>query len=118
MCLLDAMGGNTVEKLTKPRPRRRVRRSQEQWRELLARFAQSGQSREQFCAEQDLSAGSFTQWQRKLRKPVAGGANVAEESVFIELAPDAPGAATPSGPWELELQLGVGVVLRLRRSVC
>jgi hypothetical protein len=104
--------------LTKPAPRRRVRRSREQWRELLARFEQSGQKRNQFCAEQGLSMSSFMQWQRKLREPVAGGANAAEEAVFIELPSDAPGAATPSGPWELELQLGVGVVLRLRRSVC
>jgi hypothetical protein len=94
-----------------------VRRSQEQWRELLARFAQSGQSREQFCAEQDLSAGSFTQWQRKLREPVPGEANVAEETVFIELPRSGP-AEPPPGPWELELQLGAGLVLRLRRSVC
>ena len=32
----------------------RVRRSAEQWRELVARFEQSGQSREQFCAERGL----------------------------------------------------------------
>ena len=107
-----------MDSLTKPIPRRRVRRSRAQWRDLLVQFEQSGQTRARFCAEQGLSVGSFTQWQRKLREPVPGEANVAEESVFIELAPDAPGAATPSGPWELELQLGAGVVLRLRRSVC
>jgi hypothetical protein len=94
-----------------------VRRSQQQWRELVARFAQSGQSREQFCAEQDLSVGSFTQWQRRLREPVPGGANVAEEAVFIEL-PRSGAAPPPPGPWELELQLGAGVVLRLKRLEC
>jgi len=103
--------------LSRASPRRRVRRSREQWRELVARFEQSGQNRKQFCAEQDLSVGSFTQWQRKLREPVPGGANVAEEAVFIEL-PRSGAAAGPPGPWELELQLGAGVVLRLRRSVC
>ena len=104
--------------LSSPSPRRRVRRSREQWRELLARFEQSGQTRERFCAEQGLSVGSFTQWRRKLREPVVAEANAAEETVFIELPRAEAAAATPPGPWELELQLGAGVVLRLRRSVC
>ena len=104
--------------LTKPISRRRVRRSREQWRELVARFEQSGQERKEFCAEQGLSLGSFTQWQRKLREPVPGGANASEEAVFIELPRAQAGAAAPTGSWELELQLGAGVVLRLRRSVC
>jgi hypothetical protein len=95
-----------------------VRRSQQQWRELLARFAQSGQSREQFCAEQDLSVGSFTQWQRRLREPAPVGGNSAEEAVFIELPRAQAGAAAPPGSWELELQLGAGVVLRLKRLEC
>jgi hypothetical protein len=84
----------------------------------LARFEQSGQTREQFCAEQGLSVGSFMQWQRKLREPEAAGANAAEEAVFIELPRAQALAATPPHPWELELQLGAGVVLRLRRSGC
>jgi hypothetical protein len=104
--------------LSSPSPRRRVRRSREQWRELLAQFEQSGQTRERFCAEQGLSVGSFMQWQRKLGEPVAAAANAAEEAVFIELARAEVLAATPPQPWELELQLGAGVVLRLRRSVC
>ena len=107
-----------METLIKPRPRRRVRRSQQQWRELVARFEQSGQERKEFCAEQGLSLGSFTQWQRKLREPVPGGSNAAEEAVFIELPGAQAGAAAPPGSWELELQLGAGVVLRLKRLEC
>ena len=106
-----------MDSLTKPIPRRRVRRSRAQWRDLLVQFEQSGQTRARFCAEQGLSVGSFTQWQRKLREPVPGEANVAEETIFIELPRSGP-AEPPPGPWELELQLGAGVVLRLRRSVC
>jgi hypothetical protein len=104
--------------LSGPSPRRRFRRNREQWRELVARFAQSGQSRKQFCAEQDLSVGSFTQWQRRLREPAPVGGNSADEAVFIELPRAEAGAAAPPGPWELELQLGAGVVLRLKRLEC
>ncbi len=40
---------------TVPARRPRMRRSREQWRELLERFERSGQSREQFCREQGLT---------------------------------------------------------------
>jgi hypothetical protein len=47
--------------------RRWIRRSEREWRELLARFEQSGQTREQFCADQDIVLSSFTRWRQMLR---------------------------------------------------
>ena len=38
---------------------RRVRRSEAEWRELFTRFDESDQTRERFCAEQDLVLSSF-----------------------------------------------------------
>jgi hypothetical protein len=95
---------------------RRIRRSAEEWRELFARFEQSGQGREQFCAAHDLALSTFGRWRQRLRQArwvsPAGGDN----ALFVELAQATPARAAP--PWEVELQLGAGVILRLRQAPC
>lgn len=85
-----------------------VRRSAQEWRAIVSRFERSGRTRKQFCAAEDLAPSTFSLWRRKLRGSVSE-ANGAER--FVELA-DSP-AALPA--WEAELDLGEGVVLRLRR---
>jgi hypothetical protein len=50
---------------------RRVRRSEAEWGELFARFDESAQTRERFCAEQDVVLSSFIRWWKKLRQSVA-----------------------------------------------
>jgi hypothetical protein len=97
---------------TRPTRGRRARRSREEWRALLERFEHSGQSREQFCHEQGLTLSSFARWRRMLGKTAAGGPSVGGSPLFVEF--EAPAHAA-RGSWDLELELGPGVVLRLRR---
>ena len=88
-----------------------VRRSAEEWRTIVLRFERSGQTHKQFCAAEDLAPSTFSLWRRKLRgSGSVSEANGAER--FVELA-DSP-TALPG--WEAELDLGEGVVLRLRRA--
>ena len=91
---------------------RRVRRSEAQWRELFARFDESAQSRERFCAERDVVVSSFIRWWKKLRQSPRSQAAGVQDPVFVEL----PSEHEPR--WDVELQLGAGVVLRLRRPTC
>ena len=92
--------------------RRRVRRSEAEWRELFARYEQSDQTREQFCADQGVVLSSFTRWRQKLRQSVRSQPALAREAVFVELA------SAAESRWDVELQLGAGVVLRLRQPAC
>lgn len=78
----------------------RRRRSRADWERLVAAYEAGDQTRDAFCAEQRISPSSLSYWRGKLR----------EAPGFIELAP-----AKASG-WEIELGLGEGVVLRLRRG--
>ena len=94
--------------------RRRVRRTEAQWRELVARFEASGQSRAAFCAEQGVVASSFARWCQRLRRAACQHSAVVADSVFVELAAGRDGIAH----WDVELELGAGMVLRLRRPVC
>jgi hypothetical protein len=86
---------------------RRVRRSREDWRRLISEQAQSGLTQSAFCEANGLSVASLQYWKRK----------VADD---VETVPSAPWvdlgtlAATSPG-WDIELQLGDGICLRLRR---
>ena len=95
-----------------PARRSRIRRSREQWRELLERFAHSGQSREDFCRQHGLTLSSFAHWRREFGKTATGGRAVTASPLFFEVTPQASGSA---GSWDIELELGNGMVLRLRR---
>ena len=92
---------------------RRVRRSESEWRELFTRFDQSGQTREAFCAEQGVVLSSFMRWRRKLRPRSRRPPAVVQEPLFVELA-----SKREAPHWDVELELGAGVVLRLRQSAC
>ena len=101
---------------TKPATQRRIRRGADEWREILARFEQSGQTREQFCTSQNLGLSTFSRWRQRLREKASTPEVGADDAVFVELAQEVP--APSSQPWDVELQLGAGVCLRLRRAAC
>ena len=80
-----------------------VVRSEAEWAVIMADFERSGLSRRAFCESRELSLKTFGNWRRRLC--LSGG-----KGSFVELAPPAV-----SG-WDVELELGDGVVLRVRRS--
>ena len=93
-------------------PTRRTRRSAAQWQDLIDRFEQTDQSRASFCREQSVSLGSFNRWWSKLNQPATIVSHLSDEARFVELQ-SAPVDSSPG--WDIELQLGTDVVLRLRR---
>ena len=97
----------------------RPRRSRAQWQTLIEQAEHSALSIGEFCRAQDLSVSSFYQWRRRLAaEPDPGAASVAsaDPEAFIDLGALSDGAHDASGPWDVELQLGNNVVLRLRRG--
>lgn len=87
--------------------RRRPRRTAEEWRRIVERQAASGQSVEAFCAAAGISSTSFWRWHERLSE--ANGAGT--DGLFVELG-------TAPETWDVELELGAGVVLRVRRPRC
>ena len=61
---------------------------------------------EGFCEAEGIGKSTFWRWRRRLADGDAGGGG---RAMFVELA------AGPSSPWDVELELGAGVVLRVRR---
>jgi len=85
--------------------RRRIRRSEAEWQRLINEQTDSGQTQAAFCAANGISVGSFQNWKRRL------AAEVSSEP-WLELG--ALAEHCPSG-WDIELDLGDGLCLRLRR---
>ena len=103
-----------MEGSTKSSTRKRSRRSREEWRALVSRFEASGQTREAFCAETGISVSTLRRWYSRFREPSRPA--VSQAPVFVELPAEEKKAEASALPWEVELQLGAGVVLRLRRG--
>ncbi len=74
----------------------------EEWRELLADFDLHEGTKAEFCRHHGISPGSLSYWRGK-----CGTAG------FVRI--EAPGLAPG---WDVELELGDGMVLRLRRPGC
>ena len=87
-----------------------VRRSAKEWRAIVSRFERSGQTSRQFCSAEQLAPSTFALWRRRLRGSAAGSESNGAAR-FVALADSPPASAA----WEAELDLGYGVVLRLRR---
>jgi hypothetical protein len=89
-------------------PRRHIRRSRNNWQQLIDEQVRSGLSQRAFCAARALSVKSFQHWKRQLAAPVA-----ALPAAWLDLGalPERPAAVA----WDVELDLGAGVCLRLRR---
>ena len=100
--------------------RHRARRTAAQWQKLIERFDRSGQTRGKFCAANGLALSTFDLWRRKLGEAQAPADEAHSESLFVELTnatePAGSRTAAGAGSWEVELDLGAGVVLRLRRA--
>ena len=101
---------------TKSRPRSTAA----QWRKLIEGFEGSGQTRGTFCAANGLALSTFDLWRRKLGETQAPADEEHPESLFVELTNATEAAvsrtAAGTGAWEVELELGAGVVLRLSRA--
>ncbi len=103
------------------RPSGRTQRSPAQWQALFERFSASGESATAFWRHASISASSFYRWRQKLDRahvaPVAApppraafidaGALAGESQTWTDLQPQANAL-----PWDIELDLGTGIVLR------
>ncbi len=79
-----------------------------EWRALMSDFERWEGSQVSFCAARGISRKTFQGWRRRLG--LTARSTAGKRGGFVEIA-SAPGAA-----WDVELSLGGGVVLRVRRG--
>ena len=87
---------------------RRSRRSREEWQQLIEAQQESGLNPTEFCTQRSINQKRFAHWKRHLQKVQTDQA----DAQWLEL-PSVP--TTSSVGWEIELDLGQGLRLRLRQ---
>ena len=98
--------------MSKPRSKkslRNARRGRDEWQRLMAAYEASDLAQRAFCAEQGVAYSTFCYWRRRLRQEEK--ATGREGPALVELPVLTSGR---SGDWRVELDLGDGLVLRLR----
>ena len=90
---------------------RRRRCSVAQWRALVERGQSSGLSVAAFCRSQGINPASYYRWRERLARDPETPAMHGAAPGFIDL-----GTLGASRAWDVEIDLGAGVVLRLRRT--
>ena len=92
------------------------RRSQGEWRSLLARFAESGLSVEAFCRSESISGASFYRWRARVGEALTvAQPSGARGSGFVDLGVLGALPRSLRGV-EVKLDLGGGVILHLLRG--
>ncbi len=84
----------------------RITRTRSQWQTLVDEYAISELTVGQFCQHQGLTPSAFYLWRKRLSNDEPSA------RVFASIEP--PLAIAES--WDVELELGSGMVLRLRRA--
>ena len=94
--------------------RQYIRRSRAQWEELVELQLSSGLSAPKFCEKAGVSYQSFMSWRKKF---ATREVNSNDSPKFIELTtPDNIAESehsTSSSQWQVELDLGHGIQLRI-----
>jgi len=92
-------------------PVKRVRRSRQQWQQIIEQFERTDVSASAFCRQHSLAYPSFLKWRTLLQNEVNQTA-----IGFVEIVPESI-ADTPAnnGGWAVELTLGDNIVLHIKQ---
>lgn len=84
------------------------KRKRAQWEQLMASYEASDMAQREFCVKHGVAYSSFCYWRKQLRTAVSAETEV---PALVELRALAS-SETPA--WRVELDLGKGMVLRVR----
>lgn len=96
--------------------------SAEQWQALIDQQAASGQTMVAFCAEHGLARSTFQRWKRRLQtdtsRPLSQPSAQPTFMPLLDSQATSTSMPTPAAAqaWDIELDLGHGLQLRIRRQ--
>ncbi len=86
-----------------------VRKSREEWVELMAAYEAGDLAQREFCDRHEVAYSTFGYWRKQLRSPAVQLVRTSES--LLELSPL---VLNETMEWRVELDLGSGVMLRVR----
>ena len=75
----------------------RVHRTPTEWREIMARFLASGQSKTTFCEQNAIARSTLILWERRLAAGDDGSTPTSAEAWFVEVEDDGDEVPPPCG---------------------
>ena len=94
----------------------RRQRTAQEWETILAEQVSSGLSQTAYCRRHGITLSGFYNAKSRIKsKSVLAPVGAAAKFIGISLDAILPPAPAPA-PWDVELSLGEGVVLRIRGS--
>lgn len=102
-----------IPSFTLPRPKSRITRTKAQWKSLVEEFHTSGLTKTVFCKRHGIATSCLYRWQKVLAEDAA-------PATFIDITDPLASATAPTpaqkshNHWQVELELGGGVILRVR----
>ncbi len=98
-------------------PVKKIRRSKLLWQGIIKKYEASGLSQQAFCTQQGLALSSFYKWRKTLKTDTDSEPPRIDDSsnFFVEVMP-VDHEVQPVLPWDVELGLSNGMVLRLRHN--
>jgi len=97
------------------KPRKpRVMRSKAQWQSLITEYENSPLNQQAFCDKHKIAVSSFHKWRKHfgLQPPAAPFVEIGQALAAASVSEQTSSDAEKS--WEVELELGQGLLLRLR----
>ena len=94
--------------------RKYTRRTEAQWRDLIAGYEPSGLTLEEYCRHHKIATSGFYTWRKRFQEEAPAHAS---EGRLIEITPHLPAHASSTAQHaslHIELDLGLGCVLRIR----
>ena len=97
-----------------------IHRTPEQWQQILKQHAASGLQIAIFCKQQKLNTSSFYAWRKRLANQPSLP-SITSKPIISESAQDNWHSINPepnvaASPWDIELSLPNGVVLRMNNT--
>jgi hypothetical protein len=93
-------------------PKKRVQRTRGQWKSLVDEFTTSGLTKTAFCRKKGIATSGLYRWQQVFARQstTAEFIDITDPVAAVASAPPVDGNAD----WQVELELGAGMVLRVR----
>lgn len=111
------MSASTPSTDTAAIPKKRILRSEAQWRELVASFAQSTLTLEAYCRHHKIAQSGFYAWRKRFASE-SNQNSITETLIDItpQLAASPMATHSKKPSWQVELELGHGCVLRIKTT--
>lgn len=101
-----------------PQKRNYTYRSVEDWRRLIKLYDESELSQTKFCKQHNIASSGLYKWRSRFadESPSPSAAFVDITDNIQNVSQSAAGTSDHSIPWDVELDLGHGRILRLRTT--